>query len=165
MPHAYTYAVSKDTGSIALQMTLYVIAMHVNVETGCTYAGIKTLMREARVKSDRTMRNYVAKLEAKGLIRRQRRHRKDGSRSTDNIELVGFRDWYLAHLRVADPAAKITGGGAARFTGGSGKQATAHYHYSNKKLIASGVRDTSIPVKQMIEDYEKKIASGVYHRE
>jgi len=115
MSHAYTFATTKDTGSIALQMALYVIAMHVNVETGKTYCGIKTLMREARVRSDRTMRNYIKQLEDRGLIKREKRFRANGGKSSDLIELVGFLEWRardgITPPQVAGAAARITGGG------------------------------------------------------
>jgi hypothetical protein len=94
--HAYTFATSRDTGDIALQMTLYVIAMHVNVETGQTYAGVRTLMREAKIKSDKTMRNYLKELEAMGFIKREKRQRTNGGKTTDNIELCGFLKWFRA---------------------------------------------------------------------
>ena len=154
MIHAYTYATTKNTGNIALQMALYVIAMHVNVETGKTYCGVKTLMAEAKVKSDRTMRNYIAKLEAMGLIKREKRTRTNGGNSTDLIELVGFVDWFRAQRGVVDPAAKATGGstpngapgpperrqklpggsGSPGLPGGSGKLATAPV--SNQSLTS-----------------------------
>jgi len=141
--HAYTYATSKDTGNTALQMALYVIAMHVSVETGKTFVGIRTLMAEAKVKSDRTMRNYIARLEKLGFIKREKRTRTNGSKTTDCIELCGFLEWFKA-LRGADvvrPPAKITGGGeggggearprqelpegtGSHATGGSGNHAT-----------------------------------------
>ena len=110
MNHAYTFATTKDTGNIALQMALYVIAMHINVETGKTYAGIKTLMAEAKVKSDRTMRNYIARLEEMGLVRRERRTRQNGSNTTNNIELVGFLEWFgkLRNETPVNPAAAPT---------------------------------------------------------
>jgi len=114
MSHAYTFATTKDTGNIALQMALYVIAMHVNVETGTTYCGIKMLMREARVKSDRTMRNYIKQLEDAGFIKREKRFRKNGGKSTDLIELVGFLEW---RARDGIPATRVVGD-AAGFTGG-----------------------------------------------
>lgn len=112
--HAYSYATTKDAGNPALQMTLYVIACHVNVETGETYCGIKTLMREAKVKSDRTMRTYLAKLEEKGLINRSKRKRKNGANSTDALELVGFLEWDAIRrgekITVVEAAAEFTGG-------------------------------------------------------
>ena len=112
MIHAYSYATTKDTGNIALQMALYVIAMHVSVETGKTFVGIRTLMNEAKVKSDRTMRNYIARLEAMDLVRREKRQRKDGGNTTDTIELVGFLDWLKAQRGgpVVGGPAGITGG-------------------------------------------------------
>ena len=149
MSHAYTFAATKDTGNIALQMTLYVIAMHVNVETGKTFASIKTLMAEARVKSDRTMRNYLSELEAAGFIKREKRTRKDGGNSTDNIELCGFLEWFRATFpdRFEKAAARFTGGSGggskrqdlpappvANATGAPGRQATGHEHYSNRKI-------------------------------
>lgn len=148
---AYTYACMQDTGSAARQLTLYVIAEHINVETGKTYCGIKKLMREAHVKSDRTMRNYLAELEVRGFIKREKRQRENGANSTDFIELVGFLDWYASNGGpVVSPAAKSTGGvtngknyrGAARITGGSGNLATGH----NDHLL-NDLKDPPLPPK------------------
>ena len=149
MKHAYTYATTKDTGNRALQMTLYVIAMHVNVETGTTFAGIRKFMAEAKVRSDRTMRNYIARLETQGLFKREKRTRPNGGNSTDLIELVGFVDWFRAQHGVADPAEitrgvnvggsqKLPGGpGSAELLGGSGRQATAPV---NSQSLTKGIK-------------------------
>lgn len=179
MIHAYTYATTKDTGNIALQMALYVIAMHVNVETGKTFAGIRTLMAEAKVKSDRTMRNYIAKLEAKGFIKREKRTRPNGANTSDLIELCGFREWFLAQRGVADPAAKNTGGsqtdggsnppapkrqklpggsGSSGLPGGTGKQATAPVN--SQSLTKSIKPDRKCVAEEETKGTDKVLAEG-----
>jgi hypothetical protein len=147
---AYTYAAMQDTGSAAMQLTLYVIAEHVNVENGKTYCSVKTLMREAHVKSDRTMRNYLAQLEARGFIKREKRQRDDGGNTSDLIELVGFLRWYASNggPPLPDGTGQLgdIGGknyrGVARSTGGTGRQVTGPNEHPSKDL-----KDPPLPPK------------------
>lgn len=124
---AYTYATTKDAGKAALQLALYVIAQNVNNSTGATFCSIKTLMRECRVKSDRTMRNYISTLSTLRLIRKKKRFRDNGGNTSCELELVGFLEWFEAQQSDVQPA-RITGGVSptkkpmqpARITGGPG---------------------------------------------
>lgn len=149
---AYTYATTKDTGNPARQLLLYVIAEHVNVETGATYCSIKTLMAETKIRSDRTLRNHLRILERDGFIARAKRYRTNGSQTTDNLQLVGFLEWSTkSSVNVVDAAARITGGagsfdrqelpeGAARITGGAGSLSTGPEHFTEPRELNTQTR-------------------------
>lgn len=109
---AYTYATTKDTGSPARQLLLYVIAEYTNTETGTTFCKIKTLMRDTKIRSDKTLRTHLKRLERDGFIRRVPRFRDDGGKTSDVIELVGFIDWATrSGVDCGPPPVKVTGGG------------------------------------------------------
>src|SRR5690606_17396024 len=65
---------------------------HVSNETGATFVGQKRLADEARV-SVRSVRRYVAELEAQGIVKCTPRRRDNGSQTTDIVVLVGFLEW------------------------------------------------------------------------
>lgn len=134
--HPYTFASTLDTGNPARQLVLYVIASHVNVEDGTTYVGIRTLMEEAKIRSDRTMRNHIAQLIEDGFLEKSPRTRRNGANTSCLLRLVGFLEWKAGNFgvpkraRVVEAAAKITGGSegdeeAARITGAPGNLSTA----------------------------------------
>ena len=89
---AYTYACMQDA---ARQLTLYVIAEHVGHD-GCADITSGALCAEAHVASPRSMRNYLARLEADGFIRR----------SSCSIELIGFVYWMKAGCPDISPVEK-----------------------------------------------------------
>lgn len=146
---AYTYATTKDTGNTSLQFTLYVIANNCNNATGRTFASIKSLMRETKTKSDRTMRNYVKRLIDAGFLARHKRKRDNGGNTSDDLELVGYLDW-LAGIETPVQPARITGGVSpskkpmqpARITGGPGSIPTGGIYLASIKK-AENNRETA----------------------
>jgi len=71
------------------KLVLMVLADHADVKTWSTIAGQELLAEEAAL-SLRAVRDALAELEALGVIHRARRHRKDGSRTSDRTTLNRF---------------------------------------------------------------------------
>lgn len=89
---ALTYAMTLPVDASGPRLLLFCIAHHVSNETGATFVGQKRLADEARV-SVRSVRRYIADLEAEGIVKCTPRRRDNGSQTTDIVELVGFLDW------------------------------------------------------------------------
>lgn len=77
---------SRYVGSPTVKAILFVLADYADAEWS-TFVGQKRLAAEVET-TDRTIRNALSDLEDRGLIRRERRHRQDGSRTSDRIHLV-----------------------------------------------------------------------------
>lgn len=77
---------SRRFGSTAKKAVMLVLADYADADWS-TFAGQGRIAAEAEI-SERTVRRILADFEAEGLVRRQRRHREDGSRTSDRIKLV-----------------------------------------------------------------------------
>lgn len=77
---------SRTFGSAATKAILFVLADYADSEWS-SFASQRRIAAEAEV-SERTVRRTLADLEASGIIRRERRHRKDGTRTSDRLLLV-----------------------------------------------------------------------------
>jgi hypothetical protein len=92
---AMTFAMTRDLDEVGPRLVLLILAHHINNETHRTFVGQKLICKEARV-SERSLRRYLETLEGAGYIKRHERRREDGSRATDEIELLGFEAWLKA---------------------------------------------------------------------
>lgn len=123
---AINYAMHQKVGDPAQRMLLFCIAHHTNGDFICT-AGQKLLGDEAEC-CERTVRRYLDALEEKGFIKRSKRLRKNGSRTTDVIEIVGLREWdgkagSLARSVKENPADNLSGS-PSDLSGATGQQET-----------------------------------------
>lgn len=95
MNETLTFADLQDAGNAQAQLVLYAIARHANWDTGRCWPGQTVLARMAKC-SERTLRTYLKKLEADGLIRVEERRDEHGARQSDLITLVGYDVWIKA---------------------------------------------------------------------
>lgn len=77
---------SRRVGSAATKAILFVLADYADSEWS-SFASQKRIAAEAEV-GERTVRRTLADLESKGILRRERRHRSDGTRTSDRLLLV-----------------------------------------------------------------------------
>ena len=82
---AVAWAISQRVGSTTGKVLLICLANYAN-ERGECWPSQKTIAREAEL-GERATRDWLQKLEAQGFIERSRRHRADGSRTSDHIVL------------------------------------------------------------------------------
>lgn len=82
---AVAWAISQRVGSPTGKVLLMCLANYAN-ERGECWPSQKTIAREAEL-GERATRDWLQKLESKGLISRSRRHRSDGSRTSDHVTL------------------------------------------------------------------------------
>ena len=82
---AVAWAISQRVGSPTGKVLLMCLANYAN-EKGECWPSQKTISREAEL-SERSTRDWLQKLEAQGFISRSRRHRSDGSRTSDHVVL------------------------------------------------------------------------------
>jgi hypothetical protein len=92
MNETLTYVDLHDAGNAQAQLVLYAIARHANWDTGRCWPGQTVLARMAKC-SERTLRTYLKKLEADGLIKIDERRDEHGARQSDLITLVGYEMW------------------------------------------------------------------------
>jgi len=79
---AMTWAFDQQPGGAGLKVTLLALANRADDYTGRTIVGQRRLAHETS-QCERTVRSHVAALERRGYLRRQRRHRDDGTRTSD----------------------------------------------------------------------------------
>lgn len=101
-------------------LLLYVIAENTFNDSFRCVLGHAQLGYEAGRQSVRTMSRQLKLLETNSIIRRRPRFNSEGGRTFDEIEIVGFREWYAAnHPKRAqaagakpsnEPDAKLAGG-------------------------------------------------------
>ena len=82
---AVAWAISQRVGSPTGKVLLMCLANYAN-ESGECWPSQKTISREAEL-SERSTRDWLQKLEVQGFITRSRRHRSDGSRTSDFVVL------------------------------------------------------------------------------
>ncbi|MCF6221740.1 MAG: helix-turn-helix domain-containing protein [Robiginitomaculum sp.] len=82
---AVAWAISQKVGSPTGKVVLICLANYAN-EKGQCWPSQKTICKEAEL-SERSTREWLKKLEAQGFITRSRRHRSDGSRTSDHMVL------------------------------------------------------------------------------
>ena len=82
---ATSWASKVKTGSPAIKLVLLTLANFADDECYC-FPSQKTLA-EITECGERSIRRYLDKLESMGIIRRVRRHREDGSRTSDGVYL------------------------------------------------------------------------------
>lgn len=97
-----TWAYEQDVKPAAAKFVLVTLANNANGEGYC-WPGQQRLARLTGM-SERALRDNIIALEEAGLIRRERRHRKSGSRSSDGYWLVGFADDLPAESAGNQPA-------------------------------------------------------------
>lgn len=83
---AITLVKSRCIGSVTAKSVLFVLADYADAEWS-SFVGQKRLAAEAEV-GERSVRRLLAELEGRGLIRRERRYREDGYRTSDRTVLV-----------------------------------------------------------------------------
>lgn len=83
---AVAWAISRRVGSPTGKALLICLANYAN-EKGECWPSQTTIAREAEL-GERATRDWLQKLEAQGLITRTRRNRRDGSRTSDLIQLA-----------------------------------------------------------------------------
>lgn len=91
-------------------LLLFVLAEYAGAD-GCCYPSQRTLSERAKL-SERAVRDNLRLLEEAGLIRQQRRNRKDGTRTSNLIRLVYYKPEeteFAGGCDVAKPAAKSAG--------------------------------------------------------
>lgn len=88
---ALTWAFNQQIGSSGAKFVLVALADHADVDGWC-HPGQKRLAKYTDM-SDRSVRTHLVWLEEKGFIKRVRRARTDGSRSSDGYWLVGYQRW------------------------------------------------------------------------
>jgi len=79
---ALTWALDQDVPNSGAKLVLISLANYADHTSGEAYPGQKLLAQEASMTS-RSVRRHLVALEKMGLIERQRRTRKDGSRTSD----------------------------------------------------------------------------------
>ncbi|MEM5501834.1 helix-turn-helix domain-containing protein [Ahrensia kielensis] len=82
---AVAWAISQKVGSPTGKVLLICLANYAD-EEGLCWPSQKTIAAETEL-SDRSTILWLKKLEECGYIQRERRHRRDGSRTTDHIRL------------------------------------------------------------------------------
>ncbi|MGN6768499.1 MAG: helix-turn-helix domain-containing protein [Rhizobiaceae bacterium] len=85
---AINWAISFDASNSSEKAILLVLANYVGGDGRC-YPGQQNIGKQACC-SERTVREILKSLEGRGIIRREERRRKDGSRTSDIIVLVPF---------------------------------------------------------------------------
>lgn len=85
------------------KFVLVALAEHAD-ERGYCFPGQATLA-DATGQAERTVRAHLVKLEALGLIRREARHRDNGSRTSDGYHLIGWKAQAAPATPPANPAA------------------------------------------------------------
>ena len=95
MNETLTFVDLHDAGNAQAQLVLYAIARHANWDTGRCWPGQTVLARMSKC-SERTLRTYLKKLEADGLIKIDERRDEHGARQSDLITLVGYETWIKA---------------------------------------------------------------------
>lgn len=84
---ALTWALDQSCVTATEKAVLLVLANYVGAK-GATFVGQETIAKQACC-SVKTVERTLAGFEELGLIRRERRHRKDGSRTSDMVFLIG----------------------------------------------------------------------------
>lgn len=87
---ALTWAYAQTVKPATAKFVLVTLANASNGDGYC-WPGQRRLMEWTGM-SERALRDQISVLEAAGLIVRERRHRKNGSRTSDGYWLVGFAD-------------------------------------------------------------------------
>jgi hypothetical protein len=95
MNETLTYADLQDAGNAQAQLVLYAIARHANWNTGRCWPGQDALATMAKCHV-RTVRRYLDKLQADGLISIEERRDENGHRQSDLITLIGYQEWVTA---------------------------------------------------------------------
>ena len=95
MNETLTFVDLHDAGNAQAQLVMYAIARHANWDTGRCWPGQTVLSRMSKC-SERTLRTYLKKLEADGLIKIDERRDENGARQSDAITLVGYEQWITA---------------------------------------------------------------------
>ncbi len=108
-------------GSAVRKSVALVLADHADGDQWATVVGQRRIAAEAEV-GERTVRRVLTEFEEEGLIVRRRRHRKDGTRTSDEVVLVREKVENLpAALSARPPASQ-----AARTTGHTGRSSGDH---------------------------------------
>lgn len=102
---AITWALEQTVGSPTGKVILLCLANYADKQGAC-FPGHKTIADECEV-SVRSVAEWMAKLEALGLIARSRRFRNNGSRTSDSIIL---RLPWLAPTTSSEPSAEFAHG-------------------------------------------------------
>jgi hypothetical protein len=99
-----TFVDLQDAGNAQAQLILQAVARHADWNTGQCYPSQDAIAAMAKCTS-RTVRAYLAKLEADGFIKREERRKDNGAKQSDLITLVGYEQWITA-LREGGKVAK-----------------------------------------------------------
>lgn len=104
---AIAWALEQRVGSPAGKMVLICLANYSD-ENGQCWPSQQAIMEETEL-SERSVRDWLAKLEAAGLVERRQRRRRDGSRTSDAYQLrlsqaSGFRNSEAGTNRQEVPA-------------------------------------------------------------
>ena len=86
---AVTWAMKQDISPAGRKFTLVMLASYADADGTC-FPGQNRLGKDTS-QSDRTVRSHLASLEAEGFIKRERRQRQDGSRTSDRC-LICFEE-------------------------------------------------------------------------
>lgn len=89
MSRVTTWARKLRLPSATQKLVLMVLADHADVHTWSTIAGQELIAEEAAL-STRRVRSALAALDAMDVIHRERRHRRDGTRTSDRTTLNRF---------------------------------------------------------------------------
>jgi len=95
---AITWAVKFPAENATEKAILLILANYADGE-GSSFPGQQSIATQAAC-GERTVRRILASLEERGVIRREERRRRDGSRTSDAIVLVGFQQ--AANLAGSD---------------------------------------------------------------
>lgn len=98
---AITWALGFDVASATEKAILLVLANYADGEGVC-WPGQDSIAAQAAC-SDRTVRAVLTSFEARGVISRTHRQRRDGSRSSDEIRLTAFAEPNRKHLPEGQP--------------------------------------------------------------
>ena len=114
-------------GSTVRKAVALVLADHADGDRWATTVGQQRISREAEV-GERTVRRVLAEFEDEGLIRRVRRHRESGARTSDEIVLVQSA---IERLPATDAGRQIPPTGQGGRLDGSDQGGTYRPHRPN----------------------------------
>lgn len=95
MNEPQTFVDLQDAGNAQAQLILQAIARHADWNDGTCYPSQEALGKMAKCTA-RTVRTYLAKLQADGFISREERRKDNGAKQSDLITLVGYSEWINA---------------------------------------------------------------------
>lgn len=89
---AINFAMTQPVEETGPRLLLFIIAHHVNWETGFMYVTQEQLADEIK-SSERSVRRWLEYLEVEGYIARRECRGDQGRRLPDEIELIGYLEW------------------------------------------------------------------------